>query len=80
MSTTKRFYFSEIDIVKGIAMLTVIWHHSMIVYPINLQALPWCMHAMAINHTYYLIVFFLVSLFFRLLNLYKIELHILLIP
>lgn len=61
MSTTNRIYFNEIDIVKGIAMLTVIWHHSMIVYPINLQALPWCMHAMAINHTYCLIVFFLVS-------------------
>ena len=58
---TSRGRFKEIDIVKGIAMLTVIWHHSMIVYPINLQALPWCMHAMAVNHTYYLIVFFVVS-------------------
>ena len=61
MGEGKRLYFNEINIVKGIAMLTVIWHHSMIVYPINLQALPWCRHAMAINHTYYLIVFFLIS-------------------
>lgn len=61
MGEGKRLYFNEINIVKGIAMLTVIWHHSMIVYPINLQVLPWCKHAMAINHTYYLIVFFLIS-------------------
>ena len=61
MSPANRIYFNEINIVKGIAMLTVIWHHSMIVFPINLQVLPWCKHAMAINHTYYLIVFFLVS-------------------
>lgn len=61
MERGKRVYFDEINIVKGIAMLTVIWHHSMIVYPVNLQALPWCQHAIAINHTYCLVVFFLVS-------------------
>ena len=61
MNLTGRKYFDEINIVKGIAMLTVIWHHSMIVYPVDLQSLPWCQHALAVNQTYFLVVFFLVS-------------------
>lgn len=61
MNTTCRKYFGEIDIVKGIAILTVIWHHSMIKYPINMLDLPWCKYAMDINNTYFLVVFFLVS-------------------
>lgn len=53
--------FNEIDIVKGIAMLTVLWHHSFILYPIYMLDIPWCQHAMAINGTFFMNVFFLVS-------------------
>ena len=53
--------FNEIDIVKGIAMLTVLWHHSFILYPICMLDIPWCQHAMAINGTFFMNVFFLVS-------------------
>ena len=51
----------EMDIVKGIAMLTVLWHHSFILYPIYMLDIPWCQHAMAINGTFFMNVFFLVS-------------------
>ena len=30
----------EIDICKGIGILTVIWHHSLIKYPVNLWGDP----------------------------------------
>ena len=53
--------FNEIDIVKGIAMLTVLWHHSFILYLIYMLDITWCHHAMAINETYFLNVFFLIS-------------------
>ena len=53
--------FNEIDIVKGIAMLTVLWHHSFILYPIYMLDIPWCQHAMDINGTFFMNVFFLVS-------------------
>ena len=57
--------FNEIDIVKGIAMLTVLWHHSFILYPIYMLDIPWCHHAMAINGTFFMNVFFLVSGYFK---------------
>lgn len=47
--------FNEIDIVKGIAMLTVLWHHSFILYPIYMLDIPWCQHAMDINGTFFII-------------------------
>ena len=53
--------FNEIDVVKGIAMLTVLWHHSFILYPIYMLDIPWCQHAMDINGTFFMNVFFLVS-------------------
>ena len=52
MGEGKRLYFNEINIVKGIAMLTVIWHHSMIVYPINLQALTFTLQNVKVNTEY----------------------------
>ena len=54
-------HFDEIDIVKGIAILFVLWHHSFIKFPIYMLDIPWCEHAMAIHGTFYLNVFFLVS-------------------
>ena len=32
-----------IDILKGVAILSVLLCHSIIVYPINLEAIPWCL-------------------------------------
>lgn len=57
----KKIYFDEIDIVKGIAILFVLWHHSFIKFPIYMLDIPWCEYAMAIHGTFYLNVFFLVS-------------------
>ena len=54
-------HFDEIDIVKGIAILFVLWHHSFIKFPIYMLDIPWCKYAMAIHGTFYLNVFFLVS-------------------
>lgn len=54
-------HFDEIDIVKGIAILFVLWHHSFILYPIYMLDIPWCQYAIAIHGTFFLNVFFLVS-------------------
>lgn len=59
MSTKQ--HFDEIDIVKGIAILFVLWHHSFIKFPIYMLDIPWCKYAMAIHGTFFLNVFFLVS-------------------
>lgn len=56
-----KVHFEEIDIVKGIAILFVLWHHSFIKFPIYMLDIPWCEYAMAIHGTFYLNVFFLVS-------------------
>lgn len=56
-----RKHFDEIDIVKGIAILFVLWHHSFILYPIYMLDIPWCQYAMAIHGTFFMNVFFLVS-------------------
>ena len=56
-----KVHFDEIDILKGIAILFVLWHHSFIKFPIYMLDIPWCEYAMAIHGTFYLYVFFLVS-------------------
>jgi fucose 4-O-acetylase-like acetyltransferase len=56
-----KIHFDEIDIVKGIAILFVMWHHSFIQYPIYMLDIPWVKYAVAIHPTFYLTVFFLVS-------------------
>ena len=56
-----KIHFDEIDIVKGIAILFVMWHHSFIQYPIYMLDIPWVKYAVAIHSTFYLTVFFLVS-------------------
>ena len=53
-----KVHFDEIDIVKGIAILFVLWHHSFIKFPIYMLDIPWCEYAMAIHGTFYLNVFF----------------------
>ena len=49
------------DICKGIAILTVIWHHSIIIYPVNLLENQLCLRAWTFDHTYFMQIFFLVS-------------------
>lgn len=56
-----KVHFDEIDIVKGIPILFVLWHHSFIKFSIYMLDIPWCEYAMAIHGTFYLNVFFLVS-------------------
>ena len=56
-----KVHFDEIDIVKGIAILFVLWHHSFIKFPIYMLDIPWCEYAMAIHGTFYLNVFFLLN-------------------
>lgn len=45
INASNRRYFDEIDVVKGIAILTVLWHHSMIRYPIYMLDIPWRRYA-----------------------------------
>lgn len=60
-SNIEKKHFDEIDIVKGIAILFVMWHHSFIQHPIYMLDIPWVKYAVAIHSTFYLNVFFLVS-------------------
>ena len=46
-----KLHFDEIDIVKGIAILFVLWHHSFIKFPILMLNISWCKYAMAIHGT-----------------------------
>ena len=60
MNNTQK-HFDEIDITKGIAILSVIFSHSMILYPKNIHDLPWCHNIANIISTYFLVSFFMVS-------------------
>jgi uncharacterized membrane protein len=44
--------FREIDIVKGIAMLTVLFNHSFILVPIDIHHQPWSIYIQDINATF----------------------------
>ena len=50
-----------IDILKGIAILSVLLCHSIIVYPINLEAIPWCLSIKSFVDAYQMPMFFLIS-------------------
>ncbi len=50
-----------IDILKGIAILSVLVCHSIIVYPINLEAIPWCLSIKSFVDAYQMPMFFIVS-------------------
>ena len=65
INASSRRYFDEIDVVKGIAILTVLWHHSMIRYPIYMLDIPWCRYA---RH-----IFFVWMLSFRILKYKRIS-------
>lgn len=50
-----------IDILKGIAILSVLLCHSIIVYPINLEAIPWCLSIKLFVDAYQMPMFFIIS-------------------
>ena len=50
-----------IDILKGIAILSVLLCHSIIVYPINLEAIPWCLSIKSFVDAYQMPMFFLMK-------------------
>lgn len=61
-----KFRFDEIDICKGIAMLSVFGNHSFIFHLMNIYALSWRQHAAVINSTYFVVLFFMVFDIFSL--------------
>ena len=50
-----------IDILKGIAILSVILSHAVIVFPINLEAVPWCNTMKNFVGCYQMPLFFIIS-------------------
>ncbi len=56
-----RKHIELIDILKGIAILSVLLCHSIIVYPINLEAIPWCLSIKSFVDAYQMPMFFIVS-------------------
>ncbi len=53
--------YRDLDIVKGIAMLTVLLNHSFILVPINIHDRPWSIYCQDINATFFVCSFFVVS-------------------
>ena len=54
-------YSAEVDICKGIAILAVVWHHSLILYPVNLLEVRWCQYVWIIDQTFFMQIFFFIS-------------------
>ena len=54
-------YSAEIDICKGVAILAVLWHHSLILYPVNLLNVRWCQYVWIIDQTFFMQIFFFIS-------------------
>jgi fucose 4-O-acetylase-like acetyltransferase len=54
-------YFSEIDVIKGIAILTVVLEHSFAVKYVDLTGVQWCYHTVEIIKTFNMQLFFMVS-------------------
>ena len=53
--------YRDLDIVKGIVMLTVLLNHSFILVPINIHDRPWSIYCQDINATFFVCSFFVVS-------------------
>lgn len=54
-------YFSELNSLKGIAILLVILGHSFILFPVNLLDVLWCRTAFNIIYSFHMPLFFIVS-------------------
>lgn len=54
-------YYEEVDILRGIAIILVLLGHSIIVFPVNLNEIPWCGTLHNIASSVHLPLFFLAS-------------------
>ena len=56
-----RKHYREIDILKGLAIALVMLGHSIIVYPINLNEIPWCGWLHQFVSSAHMALFFMIS-------------------
>lgn len=54
-------YFKEIDLLKGIAILTVVLEHSFAVKYVDLSSISWCYHTVEIIKSFNMQLFFAIS-------------------
>ena len=54
-------YYEEVDILRGIAIILVLLGHSIIVFPVNLNDIPWCGTLHDLASSVHLPLFFLSS-------------------
>lgn len=54
-------YYSEIDILKGVAILTVVLEHAFAVKYINLTEIGWCYHTVEVIKSFNMQLFFAIS-------------------
>lgn len=54
-------YYSEIDILKGVAILTVVLEHAFAVKYINLSDIGWCFHTVEVIKSFNMQLFFAIS-------------------
>ena len=67
MQSVQNHHFDELDIVKGLAIITVILEHSFSVKYIDLSDIAWCNTTIAVIKSFNMQLFFVVSgfLFFH---------------
>lgn len=56
-----RKHYREIDILKGLAIAMVMLGHSIIVYPININLIPWCGNLHLFVNSAHMSLFFMIS-------------------
>ena len=77
-----------IDILKGVAIISVLICHSVIVYPVNLEEVAWCNILKRFVDSYQMPLFFMISGFLMFRNFtwdklwskYQTRFHSVLIP
>lgn len=55
--------YREIDILRGFAIVLVIFGHAIVVYPVNLMNVAWCKSAFSFVITLHMPIFFGVAVF-----------------
>ena len=61
----------EIDIMRGIAAISMILGHSFIVYPIDISSVPWCHWTQQFIYTFHMELFFVIAGIVYKCNNYK---------
>lgn len=59
--TTMKKYYKQIDVLRGIAITLVLFGHSIIVFPIDLNAIGWCNFLHTLVSSVHMPLFFLIS-------------------